>query len=175
MVVLRATQKVQKWLPLSVDDQAASDTALGDWYVNRVVVDRKPLLLLVSSRSLLVLISPARDVRRLPERLAGLVAERLRRLGLDDRCIQPELVAMTTVGVGPTRDRSVTGTMVHFAKALPYYLPSDGWNRSDLFFAEDRFAETPCLCGRAARDTIWPRERAVQLLAEQSQSVQSLH
>jgi len=28
-----------------------SDTALGDWYVNRLIVDRQPLLLLVSAAS----------------------------------------------------------------------------------------------------------------------------
>ena len=50
---------------------AVSDTALGDWYVNRLVVDRQPLLLLVSSSSLLPLLMPARGVRSLPERLAG--------------------------------------------------------------------------------------------------------
>lgn len=175
LVVLRATQKLLKRLPLSDDGRVASDTALGDWYVNRVVVDRKPLLLFVSSASLLVMISPARDVRMLPTRFANMVAARLRRLEIDERWLEPELVAMSSVGVGRTRDRSVTGTMVDFAKTLPYYLPADGWGATDLLIAEDRFAETPCLCGRAGRNTIWPRRRAVRLLAEQSQSFRSLH
>jgi hypothetical protein len=175
LLVLRATRKVLKRLPSQADDQVASDTALGDWYVNRVVVDRRPLLLFVSSRSLLAIIAPARDLRRLPERFADMVASRLRRLGIAERFIEPELLAMASVAIARTRDRSVTGTMVEFAKELPYFLPSDGWDDTDLLYAEDQFAGRPCLCGRTARETIWPRERTVQLLVEQSQSVRSLH
>ena len=175
LVVLRATRKVLKRLPSQADEQVASDNALGDWYVNRVVVDRRPLLLFVSSRSLLAMIAPARDLRRLPERLADMVAARLRRLGIDEQFIEPELSAMASVAIGRTRDRSVTGTMVEFAKELPYFLPSDGWDDTDLLYAEGQFSERPCLCGRTARETIWPRERTVQLLVEQWQSVRSLH
>src|SRR3972149_6891191 len=57
MVVLRATQKLAKVLPPSADAAAESDTALGDWYVNRLIVDRQPLLLLVSARSLLAIVT----------------------------------------------------------------------------------------------------------------------
>ena len=63
MVVLRATQKVLKLLPEPSGSAVTSTTALGDWYINRIVVDRHPLLLLVSSRSLLSVITPARDVK----------------------------------------------------------------------------------------------------------------
>jgi hypothetical protein len=79
MVVLRATKKLLSKLPAAHSRVAGSDTALGDWHVNRLVVDRQPLLLLVSSCSLLSILAPARDVRILPNRLATLVASRLRR------------------------------------------------------------------------------------------------
>ena len=46
MVVLRRTQKLSAALPLSEGHERHSDGALGDWFVNRVVVDRRPLLLL---------------------------------------------------------------------------------------------------------------------------------
>ena len=81
MVILRATLKVLHSLPKPTATSNTSDTALGDWYVNRVVVDRRPLLLLVSSKSLLPMLEPARDVRGLPGRLDLLVAGRLQRLG----------------------------------------------------------------------------------------------
>ena len=132
MVVLRATRKVLKWLPLSVEEGVSSDTALGDWYVNRIIVDRRPLLLFVSSGSLLAMLSPARNVGKLHERFSDLVAGRLRRLGVDERMIEPEVLAMTSVEVGRTQDRSVTGTMVDFAKALPFYLPKDDWDEWDV-------------------------------------------
>ena len=50
MVLLRATQKVLRSLPPSVNDAATSGNALGDWYVNRIVIDRRSLLLIISSR-----------------------------------------------------------------------------------------------------------------------------
>jgi hypothetical protein len=53
MVILRPTRKLRSLLPAEEVGSARFDTALGDWYVNRIVVDREPLLLLVSSTSLL--------------------------------------------------------------------------------------------------------------------------
>ena len=85
MVVLRATHKVLQLLPESADAAPASTTALGDWYVNRIVVDRQPLLLLVSANSLLPAITTARDVKSLPKRLASVVGARLSRLGIDQK------------------------------------------------------------------------------------------
>ena len=69
MIVIRATKKVLKFLPRAGDAIASSDNALGDWYVNRLVVDRKPLLLIVSERSRLAIIEPARNIKLLPANL----------------------------------------------------------------------------------------------------------
>jgi hypothetical protein len=89
MVVLRPTRKLRTALPVT-EVTGTSDTALGDWYVNRIVVDRQPLLLLVSSASLLAMLVPARDVRGLPERLADIVANRLARPGVATSRIEAE-------------------------------------------------------------------------------------
>lgn len=164
MIVLRATQKVLGLLRQSGRGPGASDTALGDWYVNRIVIDRQPLLLLVSERSLLSAIVPARDVRGLPERLAAIVAARLRRLGIDDAIVAAEIETMSVVVVAKTVDRAVTGQMVDFAKSLPYYLPVSEWSHTDLCAAEDQLAETPCRSSRRFGDVIWPREAARRLL-----------
>ncbi len=64
MAILRATQKLRRFLPDPGVDAPSSDTALGDWYVNRLVVDRKPLLLLVGSDALLPMLLPAREYGR---------------------------------------------------------------------------------------------------------------
>ena len=166
MVILRATQKVVKSLPRSLKGQDSSDTALGDWYVNRVVVDRRPLLLFVSSKSLLAILAPARNVKTIPGRLSTLVSDRLQRLRIEEHLIDSEMRAMQDVEVGSTQDRSVTGTMVDFAKALPYYLPIDGWSDSELRSVEDRLSETPCRCSRSYEETIWPRDVTHRLLKE---------
>ena len=164
MVVLRATQRVLKLLPESVGSSVASTTALGDWYVNRTVVDRQPLLLLVSSTSLLSVITPARDVKGLPRRLAAIVEERLRRIGIDENTLASEVDATSVVTVAKTVDRSITGQMVDFAKAIPYYLPESGWSEGELKAVEDRLAETPCRASGPRQGVIFPREVAFGLL-----------
>jgi hypothetical protein len=164
VVILRATKKVLRMLKQSARNNDVSDTSLGDWYINRVVIDRRPLLLFVSSKSLLTMVIPAQNVKTLPERFAGLVTERLLRLGVDSSLVDSEMEVMRTVRVGPTKDRSVTGSMVDFAKALPYYLPEDGWDLQDLRLAEDKLSTTPCRCTQSPKDVIWPDEDTVRLL-----------
>jgi hypothetical protein len=167
MVLLRATQKVLKLLPQSAGDAVASTTALGDWYVNRIVVDRQPLLLLVSSKSLLVAITTARDVRSLPKRLASVVGERLTRLGISQRALDLEVEALSVVTVARTNDRSVLGQMIDFAQMIPFHLAESGCNESSLKAVEDRLAEMPCRSGGRFEDVIFPREASVRLLERQ--------
>lgn|SRR5678816_2090701 len=160
MVILRPTKKLHRFLGVA-DVSERSDTALGDWYINRIVVDRHPLLLLVSSASLLSLIVPARDVRTLPDRLGGLVESRLRRFGIEDRAISAERQAMNVVAVAPTVDRSVVGIMVDFAKSIPDYLESEGWS---LNLVEELLAETPCHAGLSGDRVVFPDRKAPELL-----------
>ena len=166
MVVLRATRKVLRALPVSGSDCSKSDTALGDWYVNRLVVDRQPLLLLVSSESLLTLVIPARSVRTLPNRLSALVDARLRRLGVADDLIHAEVAAMDRVCVRPTASRSVVGSMVDFAKSIPYHLSADGWDMTALPLVEEKLAHIPCRVMGRFEDTIWPDRKTCELLTE---------
>lgn len=164
MVILRPTRKLSSLLPATEIVPSKSDTALGDWYVNRIVVDHRPLLLLVSSISLLPMLVPARNVRRLPERLAALVGARLKRCGIDDQTVDAETRAMTPVAVGPTVDRSVLGIMVDFAKAVPYYLELRQWGEAALQLAEERLAETPCYATRPFDQVIFPDRKAPEFL-----------
>ncbi|MGH8503226.1 MAG: DUF6933 domain-containing protein [Gammaproteobacteria bacterium] len=165
-MVLRATRKLLKALPQSAKDSDVSDTALGDWYVNRIVVDRQPLLLLVSSKSRLSILAPARNVKTLPQRLAEMIRERLRRLDIASTIVDAEVEATGTVLVGRAVDRSITGQMVDFAKPLSYYLPVAGWDETTLRVAEARLAETPCLASRPFDEVIFPDKTAVRLLKE---------
>lgn len=174
MVLLRATKKALKFLPESDGDAAGSATALGDWYVNRIVIDRQPLLLLVSSLSLLAAITTARDSKSLPKRLASIVGNRLSRLGIEQRALEREVEVMSVVAVARTENRSVVGQMVDFAKMIPSYLPENGWTESDLRVAEDRLAETPCRSGARFEDVIFPGEMTVRLL-ESRWCVGTLH
>jgi hypothetical protein len=163
MVILRPTRKLYSVLRPS-EHVRTSDTALGDWYVNRVVVDRQPLLLLVSSASLIALVVPARDVRSLPGRLASLVAARLRRSGLHQEIIDAETSAMGSVSIGPTVDRSVLGIMVDFARAIPFCLESGQWDDRSLRVVEDRLAETPCHASQRVERVVLPNKKGLELL-----------
>ena len=164
MVILRPTRKVRLSAQERETREFSSDTALGDWYVNRIIVHRQPLLILISSVSLLPTLTAARDVQSLPDRLADLVGDRLVRLGIQAKLITAEKKAMQPTQVARTIDRSVVGIMVDFAKALPYYL-SAGSNENTLRLAEDSLARTPCYAGQSDR-VIFPDQRAREVLRE---------
>jgi len=165
MVVLKATRKLAKSLPPTRHAPAASDTALGDWYVNRLVIDRQPLLLLVSARSLLAILTPARDVAALPQRLSALVASRLKRLGIRADLVAAEMAAMKPVVVAKTTNRSVVGIMVDYAKMIPYYLPAGGWDASSLPTVEAMLQENPCYAAGPADSVIHPDRDTLILLS----------
>jgi hypothetical protein len=164
MVILRPTQKLRSLLPFSSVTPMKSDTALGDWYINRLVVNRRPLLILVSSVSLLPMLLPARGVRELPRRLAGLVEGLLRRRGIAACAVDAEKEAMTSVSIGPTLDRSVLGIMVDFAKLLPHYLEPGRWDETTLLSVEARLAQIPCYAGRRFEEVIFPEKKAAEVL-----------
>jgi len=163
MVMIRPTRKLQTALPVSPPPHR-SDTALGDWYVNRLVVDRQPLLLVVSAASLLPMVVRARNVRTLPEQIGGLVANRLRRLKVDTPLIEAERRAMMAVRVGVTIERSVLGIMVDFAKGIPFLLRA-GWDDAALETVEDALSRTPCHAVRAAHRVVFPDQKTHELLS----------
>ena len=166
MVLLRPTAKLHHFLPPADEPAQSSDTALGDWYAGPLKVDHQPLLLLVSARSLLTILTPARQVATIPRRLPTLVAARLRRLGAAADLIEAEVGAMSPVQLARTRDRSVLGSLVDFAKAIPFYLPIRAWDETTLPFLELRLAQTPCRCGDRSTKTIFPEDETVSLLQE---------
>jgi hypothetical protein len=164
MVILRATHKLRRALPLSRNVAGESTTALGDWYVNRMVVDRRALLILVSSKSLLSILTPARGAATLPSRLPELVGARLRRHGVAPELIEAEVTAMSPVVVAATVDRSVVGFMVDFAFTIPYHLNRGAWDETTLPFIEASLARTPCHSSRRLSEVIWPDRKARELL-----------
>ena len=155
MVGLRATAKLLRSLTPSEPTDARSDTALGDWYANRLVIDRIPIILMVSSASLLPILLRARGVRGLPDALPELVGARLHRLGVPRPLIDAEIGAMDPVYVSRTRNRSVVGILVDFGRLLPHYLPQ-GWNEGDFIEAEAKLETTPCFCSRPSHEVVVP-------------------
>ena len=151
-------------MPPPITSPGESDTALGDWYVNRLMVGRRPVLLLVSALSILPALVPARDVRGLPDRLPDIVAGRLRSLEVPQLLIDRELSALDNVKVAKTRDRSVLGFMNDFGQVLPFYFDELESFDASLKVAEARLADTPCHAGRGLSKSFWPERKAVELL-----------
>ncbi len=164
MVILRPTRRLQPLLPITPGSTGESDTALGDWYANRIIVDRQPLVLLVSATSLLPIVVPARDVRSLPRRLPHLVRRRLQALDVPDALIRAEVHAMADVVTRPTTDRSVLGIMVDFAKGAAYFREPGQWDETVLPEVEAWLAKTPCHAGRRLSQTVFPNRKAPELL-----------
>lgn len=172
VVYLRATWKVLRFLGPAPAPGGRSNTALGDWFVNRLVVHRQPLLLLVSSASLLPILEPARKVRTLPDRLPAIVRRRLRELGIDEALISAEVAAMDEVHVAPTNDRSVVGTMVDFVHLIRWYEPPGGrWDRQALSSMEANLQKAPCRVTRPDSETVFPVKRTRQLLARRASQI----
>lgn len=113
---------------------------------------------------MLPIVVRAAMVRGLPVRLADVVALRLVRLGTAGSLIESERREMMAVQIAPANDRSVIGTMVDFAKGIPYYLEA-GWRDDDLRALEDRLAETPCHAGKREDLVVFPDRKARELLA----------
>ena len=142
----------------------SSDTALGDWYINRIVVHRQPLLLMVSSTSLLPILIPARNVLSLPDRIADLVQSRLVRRGVEAGAIEAERRAMSQIEIGPTVNRSVLGIMTDFAKSVSYHLSGGNFDETTLLVVEESLASTPCYASRTFDRVIFPERKAPELL-----------
>ena len=116
MAIFRPVRKLYDLPRISGHAQLASTTALGDWHVNHIVVDRQHLLILVSSTSLSTILMRARYVRVLADRLADLVESRLKRYGVDGYLIEARLHAMSPVTIAPTAERSVLGLVESIRK-----------------------------------------------------------
>jgi hypothetical protein len=164
MVILRPTLKLRKLLPVTDAATLESDTALGDWYVDRLVVDKRPLLLLVSSKGLWPLLTTARDVRSLPQRLPQQLADSLRRTSIPEPLIAAECNAMSPVVVAPTRDRSILGVMNDSIYRLPYHLERGRWNEDTLPLVEYQLARTPWFAKGQAAKVTHPLEAVPELL-----------
>ncbi|MCW3100864.1 MAG: hypothetical protein JWL77_6482 [Chthonomonadaceae bacterium] len=100
MVTLRCTQKLLKRMHLTVEDlkdtaPAEPTTALGDWYAHLLIIDRQHLVMFVSARSRLCVLTYARDIDRLTKRFRDALTEVLQELQISEEAIQRELNAMS--------------------------------------------------------------------------------
>ena len=142
MLTLRCTQRLLARLKGSRTEGSAAEptTRLGDWYANLLHVGRTQLVLAVSARTFLPVVSLAAPANTIVARLRDGAGDVLRAIGVDSVSIDRELAEMETVVLGRTASRQVIGILVDFAKALDFYLGAD----PSLLACSLKLAKTPC-------------------------------
>jgi hypothetical protein len=142
---LRCTAKLRRRLRLAeLPEPGPGSAALGDWYAHLVTVDRQPLVLAVSERSLLAVVLPARDLRNLATHFLRALRERLERIGVAESALERELACLRSLVFGVTRSRSVLGSLNDFVfqlKARAAHPLGRDWTPQSF---EDELGEIPC-------------------------------
>ncbi|MCC7001563.1 MAG: hypothetical protein IT357_05370 [Gemmatimonadaceae bacterium] len=115
MFILRCTKPLLARVKTSYPPagaQSFSTTALGDWYATESRFETRSIVIAVAEHSRLCVVcepaSPAELVADLQARLAVV----LRDIGIPVPAINLELRRMAAVKAGPTRSRSVLGSLV---------------------------------------------------------------
>ena len=104
-------------------------TALGDWYVNLVYINRTQLLLFVSDKTRLAIVAPAKNAKDLSNRLVHGLAAVLSDLNIPMEWAQFEINEMNDSHIAKTRSRSILGTMTDYKFAIEYHIL--GFGRTD--------------------------------------------
>ncbi len=141
MYTLRCTAKLLKRFGLPVQGAGELPTnRLGDWYATLVHAPRMQLVLMVSERTLLPVVVPAREAPTILERAPTALADVLLRLGVRPALIEPELAAMAGASIGRTANRRVLGSMNDFLRMMR----SHHWPPSSLTALSVELAAAPC-------------------------------
>jgi hypothetical protein len=112
MTTLRCTAKLQKRLGIrNPEEPPPPENALGDWFANIFYTRHGPYILLVSERSLLPILTTARDLHNLESRFMHQLGEVLWDLGVRRELIDLELFRMEPPYYGRTNSRLVLGSM----------------------------------------------------------------
>ncbi len=145
MNALRCTAKLRRRLgPEELAEPGPGKALLGDWYAHLLTVDRQPLVLAVSERSLLAVVLPARDLRNLARHFLRAVRERLVRIGVEEAAVEKEMACLQPLAFAATRSRSVLGSLNEFVfqlKARAAHPLGRDWTPQSF---EDELGEVPC-------------------------------
>ena len=121
MIVLRCTLKLLARLKRVGDaPPVESTTRLGDWYGNILWIGRRQILLFISERSRLPVVIPIGASKRLESVFPDVVCEVLAKVGVTAGDVARERSQMSEIAFGPTRNRSLLGTLNDFAHMAKY-------------------------------------------------------
>ena len=123
MIKLCCTQQILKKLkldPVAIKAQEPVETtsALGDWYAKYIINERQHAIVMVNDRTRMCLVTTAKDIQHLPERLEAALADTLAFIGVPRHAIEQEVVHYRDVCYTTTRaapeGRSVVSTINQF-------------------------------------------------------------
>jgi hypothetical protein len=116
MVVLCCTRQLLMRLRCPDEDTSAqSTTRLGGWYGTLFRLGRQHVLLFISERSRLPILLSVRDADRLALAFPRAVSETLIGIGVPAAAVESECSSMSPIAIGPTRSRSLLGSLNEFA------------------------------------------------------------
>ncbi len=126
MYALCCTSKLRKRATLPADPPVTEHTtALGNWYANLLHIGHRQILLFVSERSRLAVITPAKESHVLNRHLKHYLTFLLELLHAEKAWIETELTQMDEVIYAKTHSRSVLGTMNDYKYQIEVYLCND--------------------------------------------------
>ena len=158
MLVLRCTQKLLKRIGPPVADPPASTTALGDWYAQPLAIGHQRYVLLISERSRLPVLMPARDVKHLAAHFPTALSRVLAGLGVPAPTIRREIAEASEIVIAKTAGRSLLGTLNDFSHMLRWQLRDEP--DPDLAIEAVRLSDTPV----GPLGPGWPDEVTFRLL-----------
>jgi uncharacterized protein DUF6933 len=164
MMSLNCTKKARRRLrlPEALQRTALPTNGLGDWTVNLVQFGRLQLVMATSERSLLTVLTPARELRNsLQPNLLAALRKLLLALNVPDDVANREIACMLPISYGRATNRRVLGSMNDFAVQTEAYLE----RTDDLLTLALRLSDTPMSAIGGKSGYGYPGEVACQLLA----------
>lgn len=143
MTTLRCTAKLLKRLGIgNPGEPPPPKNILGDWFANIIYTRQGHYLLLVSERSLLPVLTTARDLHKLEPRFVSQLADVLSSLGIRQELIEREIALMAPMYYGRTNNRRVLGSLTDLVFLFKCMLAED----RDLSLIDWSLvlARTPC-------------------------------
>jgi hypothetical protein len=142
MIKLCCTQQILKKLKLDpavlkAQEPVETTAALGTWYAKYIINERQHAIVLVNDKTRMCLVTTAKDIQHLPERLEAALAETLIYMDVPRHAIEQEVVHYRDVCYTTTRaapeGRSVVSTITQFIvpienTGLTSMTPQE-WNR----------------------------------------------
>jgi uncharacterized protein DUF6933 len=143
MSTLLCTRRLVRRLGETPQEGPSTSTKrLGDWYANLLNVERKQLVICMSDRTLLSVLVPIRDPKRLRARVRDAVGRLLTQLGVPEDLVAAEIEGMDQMTIGKAVSLSRLASLQDFAQSAKFRARDDGPS-VDLATLQMELAQTP--------------------------------